>query len=147
VFISEGILDWIVMGGLLLLGAKIISRSRIRPLDVFGTQALARAPGIVTTLFALLPGYQRYTVHFLARYIKTLPDIQTYPGDPVMFYITAIVAVLMIVWMVELMYQGYSVSCNVAGGKAIGVFIAALILGEAISKFLVIALASAGCYS
>src|SRR3990167_2249308 len=40
VFVSEGLIDWIVMGGLLLIGGKIISKSRVRVIDVFGTQAL-----------------------------------------------------------------------------------------------------------
>jgi hypothetical protein len=39
----------------------------------------------------------------------------------------------MLVWMVALMYRAYSVSCNTKGGKAIGSFIAALIIAEILS--------------
>ena len=60
-----------------------------------------------------------------------------------MFAVAALVAILMIVWMVVLMYRAYSLSCNVSGGKAIGVFIAALILAEAISKAFVLGLFAA----
>jgi hypothetical protein len=138
VFVSEGLINWVVMGGLLLLGGKIISRSRLRALDVFGTQAMARFPTLITALAALLPGYQRFGAHLVAQYTRTLQDVQTNPADLIMFAITAFVALLMIVWMVALMYRAYSVSCNVKGGRAIGVFIAALILGEIISKVAVI---------
>ena len=141
VFMSEGLLDWVVMGALLFLGGKIISRSRLRALDVFGTQALARFPTLVTALAALLPGYQRYAGHLASQYIKTMQDVQTNPADPIMFAITVLVAIIMTVWMVALMYRAYSVSCNVRGNKAIGVFIAALILGEIISKVLVLVMA------
>ena len=40
----EGPIDWLVMSGLLLAGGKLLSQSRIRVLDVAGTQALARMP-------------------------------------------------------------------------------------------------------
>jgi hypothetical protein len=140
VFIFEGLLDWIVLSGLLLLGGKIISRSRVRALDVLGTQALARSPGLVTVLFALLPGYQRFIGNLSVEYTKTLPDLQSILGDYIIFIITVLlVAILMLIWMVMLMYRAYSVSCNVAGSKAIGVFIACLVIGEVISKVLIMA--------
>ena len=37
---------------------------------------------------------------------------------------------LLLVWMVLLMYRAFAVSCNVAGGLAIAVFIAAIAVGE-----------------
>ena len=52
-----------------------------------------------------------------------------------------IVTLSMIIWMVVLMYRAYCVSCNIKGPKAIGTFIAALIVGEVLSKvFIYIAL-------
>ena len=41
---------------------------------------------------------------------------------------------LLLCWEVALMYKSYSVSCNVKGGKAIGTFIAGLLLAEILSK-------------
>ena len=38
--------------------------------------------------------------------------------------------ILLLVWIVFLMYRAFAVSCNVAGGRAIAVFIAAIALGE-----------------
>ena len=140
VFTSEGLLDWIVMGVLLLIAGKLISRSHVRTLDVFGTQALARVPMSVSALFVLLPGHRRYAAHLIAQLTKTPSDIQVGPADPIMFYIIVVVCLLMVVWTVALMYRAFAVSCNVSGGKAIGVFIAALIVGEAISKVLIIAM-------
>ena len=36
--------------------------------------------------------------------------------------------------MVALMYKSFSVSCNVKGGKAIGIFVAGLLVAEVLSK-------------
>lgn len=52
------------------------------------------------------------------------------------FFLTVSVVLLGICWMVYWMYKGYSVSCNIRGGKAIGSFIGGLIGAEAASKVL-----------
>ena len=138
VYAAEGLLNWMVMGVLLLLGGKLISRSRVRIQDALGTQALARAPMVVTALCLLLPGYRRFAGHLAARYFHVLPEVQTSPADSVAFFAGLIISMLMIIWMVALMYRGYTVSSNVSGGKAVGVFIAALFVGEVISKLLIV---------
>jgi len=144
VFLLEGVIDWIALGALVLLGGKIISTSRIRTLDVLGTQALARTPTIVLALVTLLPGFQRFAAHLAAQLDPGAPDVRTQPMDVLIFTVAVLVIILMTIWMVALMYRAFSVSCNVAGGKAVAVFIAALLLAEALSKVAVIALVRAG---
>ena len=123
----DGLIDWIVLAGLLLLGGKLISRSRVRALDVFGTQALAKAPTFLIAISMLLPAQQRILY-------KVAEGVQKSPADFAVMFIAGIAFLLMFTWMVWLMYRAYSVSCNVAGFKAIGVFIVAFVLGEVISK-------------
>ncbi len=95
---------------------------------------------VVTATVALLPGYRRLVLELSTAYAKHFRGLQIELADTVTFGITAMVAILMLVWMVTLMYRAFSVSCNVTGGKAIGVFIASVILGEVISKALIILL-------
>lgn len=133
-FLCEGPIDWLVLASLLFFGGKLISRSRVRMLDVFGTQALARFPTAITATLALLPRYRRFAADLAERYRQGLSDVEINAVDAAVFVLVALVSILMIAWMVALMYRAYSVSCNVTGGRAIGVFVAALILGEAISK-------------
>ena len=125
IFISESLINWLVMGALLFFGGKLISRSDIRLLDVFGTQALARTPISIALLCLLLPDSQ-----------VPLPGLAV-------FILGAILDLLLTIWMVLLMYRAYAVSCKVSGGKAIGLFIVAIILGEILSKILIGALHSA----
>ena len=49
------------------------------------------------------------------------------------FAVSAIVSLVMIVWMVALMYRAFSVSCNVVGKTAVSVFIISLLVGEILS--------------
>jgi hypothetical protein len=62
--------------------------------------------------------------------------------DVIIFVISAIIALLMIIWMVVLMYKAYAVSCNVKGAKAVGTFIVSLFAAEVVSKLLILALLS-----
>ena len=138
--LSEGLIDWLVLSVVLLLGGIAISRSRLRPLDVVGTQALARAPTLITALFALLPGHRRFAEDLLPWFLRTSPEARINPADAVAFGVTLLVCILMVIWMVALMYRSFSVSCNVSGRKAIWVFIAAIIVAECISKVLILRL-------
>ncbi len=124
-FVGEGFVDWVSMGAMLLIVGWIVSRSKIRPIDVFGTQALARTPMLIVALLALTPGFQ--------------PSVLLHPAgassvDLVTTAVVVIVMLVMLVWMVALMYRAYAVSCNVQGVKGAFSFIAALIAAEIVSK-------------
>jgi len=54
---------------------------------------------------------------------------------PLIFF--AIISILFIVWYVALLYNGYKTASNAKGGKAIWIFVGALILAEIASKTLI----------
>ncbi len=134
VYLFEGVIDFGIMSLLLGIFGKLLSKSRIRVVDVVGSQALARGPLLIAALVALLPGFQRYNAYLVAKATQSVQQIQPLASDPVVFGIGMGVIILMVIWMVILMYRGFAVSCNVRGGKAIGIFIVAVLLGEGISK-------------
>jgi hypothetical protein len=133
VYLAEGLIDWLALGVPLLIAGKLLSRSRgLRALDVFGTQALARAPFLISALVVLLPGFRRSVTAMVttmnpAALTGNLPDFLA-------FLIALIVVILMTVWAVALMYRAYAVSCNIKGARAVVSFIIVLLAGEALSK-------------
>ncbi|MDQ1258167.1 MAG: hypothetical protein QG656_2776 [Candidatus Hydrogenedentes bacterium] len=131
-YLFEGAVDWLTMGALLYGAGWALSDSRFRAIDVFGTQALARVQTLLVVPVAMLPGFQRQ----LARLMAGNPEV--YSLDIAAFAFAAIVTIGALVWMVVLMYRGFSVSCNVRGAKAIVTFAAALLLGEIVSKIVLI---------
>ena len=156
VFVSENLINWLVMGVLLYGAGRLISKSRIRPLDVFGTQALSRTPMAIALLCVLLPGFQRVTDHLTAQLHQGPARLQSDPSghvltsftqvntlDLAVFVLVVILALFLIIWTVLLMYRAFAVACNVGGGKAIGLFAAAILLGEGLSKLLIGAILSA----
>lgn len=130
-FFAEGLIDWLSLAVLLWVAGLLISRSRMRAIDVFGTTALARFPTLGMAFVAVLPGFQRQTARFVAM------DLTFLPVDMAVFSIGAIVMVAMLVWMVLLSYRAFAVSCNVRGAKAVVTFVVATILAEIVSKTVV----------
>ena len=63
--ITQGLAAWAVPSVLLYAGGRLLSRSpvrsRVRAIDVFGTQALARAPGLLMALIVVSPPFRDLT--------------------------------------------------------------------------------------
>jgi hypothetical protein len=128
-------MDWMCLSIVLLVCGKIISRSAFRAVDLLGTQALARWPTVLIALAALPPAFQRFTRELL-EWLQQGKQFDM--SDLAVFTLIVIVMIPVICWVVALMYKSFSVSCNVKGGKAIGTFIAGLIIAEAVSKLCIV---------
>jgi hypothetical protein len=141
VFFAEGLINWLAVALPLYLAARLLSRSRnLRAVDVFGTQALARAPMLLAMPASLVPGFQRASAGLHTSAAR--PSLTSIADNPDFAIRIAVLvfAVLMIVWMVTLMYRAYTSACNLKGPRAIASFIVALIVGEIASKFAIASL-------
>ena len=141
-FFAENLIDWLCMVLFLLLSAFIVSRSQWRFVDILGTQALSRWPTLITALVMLPEAYRRFGEYLLSKLGQSGGATTINSTDAIIFFIAAIIAVLMIIWMVALMYRAYAVSCNLKGAKAVVTFIISLLLAETLSKVLILALLS-----
>jgi hypothetical protein len=137
-YLAEGLVDWLSLAVVLWVAGKIISGTSFRAVDVFGTQALARWPTVVISLLALPPAFQRFSKDIVEQIKRGNFEFNT--PDAIVFFAIGICVVPILCWMIYLMYKGFSVSCNVKGGKAIGTFIGGLIAAEVLSKILIVAL-------
>ena len=127
--ILEILISWLIFCCLLLISGKIVSKSRIRSIDVFGTQALARVPYLFASLIAFIPATSRFTQNL----VSDPTVLQHLSPDMILYILSIIFVLLMAAWMVVLMYRAFSVSCNVVGKAAISVFIVSLLVGEILS--------------
>jgi len=126
----------------------MLSRSHhLRAIDVFGTQALARAPYLLVALTTLLPGYQRSVARSIenlrqiaAGNTGSITSISANSIDFSVFLAVSLFNLVMLIWMVALMYRAYANACNIKGTRAVVSFIAAVLIAEIISKVAVIAL-------
>ncbi len=139
-FLTTGILNWLCMGVVLWIFGKVASKGSLRTIDLFGTQALARWPSILTALACMAPAYTRFihTLSALSR-TQTLPETSK-PMDVVVFSLVISAMLLALCWMVRLMYMSYKVSCGLTKKRAITTFIVGLIIAEVLSKVALISL-------
>ena len=72
--------------------------------------------------------------------MKPNPQIPSASADAVIFFASSLAIVICTIWMCVLMYQSFSICCNVRGKKAISTFIAALLLAEVLSKIAIVQL-------
>jgi len=141
-FFAESLIDWLCMVLFLFFSSLIVSRSQWRFIDIAGTQALSRWPTLLTALVMLPDANRRFGKYLISKLSQSSTAATINSTDAVIFFAAAIVALLMIIWMVALMYKAYAVSCNLKGAKAIVTFIISLILAEIVSKVLILALLS-----
>lgn len=139
-FIAEGIVDWLSLAIPLFFFGLILSPSALRMIDVFGTQALARWPYLITSVVMLPEANRMFSAYLMARLAASAGFGALNYVDLCIFAFAGFVSVLMVVWSVALMYQGYAISCNIKGAKAIVTFVVSIIGAEVLSKSLVLLL-------
>ncbi len=139
-FFAEGIINWVCMVVPLFFFGLIVSRSSFRIVDVFGTQALARWPYVVTAIVMLPKANQRVIAYLMSKLNQAAATSAVSSADVFVFVFAMIVVVLMVIWMVALMYRAYAVSCNIRGAMAVVTFIVSLAGAEVLSKIAVLSL-------
>ena len=131
--IVEGLVNWSVITALLVLVSFLVAPRTVRLVDIAGTQALARWPLLPAALVCTLPAVRRANEEAVAAVLEGRLAMPTPVG-----LVAALFAAACVIWMVALMWKAYSVSCNQRGGRAVALFVAAVVLGEAATKFVAV---------
>ncbi len=139
-FLLYGLVNVVVISVLLFLSGALLSKSSIRFVDVVGTQALARFPMIVTPFLNIGNPMERLSQYLLKNFLGQGEDVAISFPEWVYIIFGFLVMVLVIVWAITLMYNAYSVSCNLRGTRALVSFIVVLVLAEIASLILNIVL-------
>lgn len=139
--IIQNFLNWFVVSTLFYLASIILSKSKIRIIDIFGTQALARFPYLFMALTGFSESMDAFGNHLLWKYLQSGEPIEISMIQKVMAISLMFVSALLTVWMVILMYNAFKVSANLKGPKLIWAFITVMILSMVIlsniSKYLI----------
>ncbi len=130
--VVEGLVNWIVITALLRLVALLFGRSAVRLVDIAGTQAMARVPLLAAAAICTLPwvrsAFDGLTASMASGQLPGFPGMGLVVGGLVMVAST--------IWMIALMWKAFSISCNMKGGRAIALFIVAVLIGEVVTVFL-----------
>jgi len=119
-FFAEPLLAWGVAVVLFYIAGVLVSRSRVRFVDIAGTMPLARWPTMGVALVCFIP-----------------VNIPRNPYDIQPAVILLGLAMLpFAIWMIILMYNAYSINTGIRGSKNVWSFIIALVIAEVLSKLL-----------
>ena len=135
--LTEGIINWVLASIILFLAGAIFSKTRYRLIDVFGTIALSRWPLSLLSFFSLFVAHQKVNNYILWKVTGKEPEVFVAIGELIAFGFLVFLIILVLIWMIKLMYNAYSISFNLKGQKAIFSFIGALFIAEIVSKFLI----------
>ena len=131
VAVMEGLVNWSVITVLLWLVSLLAAPRTVRLVDIAGTQALARWPLLLAAIACIPPAVRQGNEKLVA---ETLAGRFAMP--PAATVVGGLFALACVIWMVSLMWKAFSVSCNQRGGRAAAIFVAALLAGEAATKWL-----------
>ena len=139
VAVIEGLVNWSVITVLLWLVSLLVAPRTVRLVDIAGTQALARWPLLLAALACMPPAVRQGNEKLVADALSgrfVMPQAATVAAG--------LFALVCVIWMVSLMWKAFSVSCNQRGGRAAAIFVAALLAGEAATKWLLSLMITAG---
>ncbi len=134
--VLEGMLNWIVIS-VLIAGVARVFGGGVRLIDIAGTQAMARTPLILSVAICSLP-WIRNSLAELATSLQdsgiAAPDL----GTGVL--VGSLIMMAGIAWMIVLMWNAFSACCHIKGGRGIALFVGAVVVGEVITKGMVVRL-------
>ncbi len=116
IYIIENSSQWFILSICFISSGLILSKSKIRVIDIFGTTLFSRIPLIITPLF------------------RTIPKFQSFAFQSPLMYVIISIYVFSLIWTIILLYNAYRISCNLKNEKLIVSFIVCIILSEALTK-------------
>jgi hypothetical protein len=132
-YILQSIANWMVISTILYLFAIVFSKSKIRLIDIFGTQALARFPYLFAALIGFSNSMDKFSRYILWQLLEQGKPVVMSAGAMTIAIILIIVTLFLTVWMLALMFNAFKVAANIKGSKLIITFIIGLILSIIIS--------------
>lgn len=124
---------WMIPAVMFYLGGLLLSRSRIRMVDVLGTVVFAQLPLIAMNLFNFLPPMQK-----LAQIdVNMSPaEIMQQPGFLVGIWLS-LVSFVFLIWALVWMFQALKVSCNLKGYRLGILYCVGIFGGDVLCRYLI----------
>lgn len=129
-FAVEHLVVWIVPALLFYLGGLILSRSRIRMVDVFGTTAFAQLPLIFMNLVNMLPPIQKM--------INIDMNVMFLVQQHLLFSLwLSVIGMIFLIWALVWMFKALKVSCNLKGYPLGILYCVAVFGGDILCRYLI----------
>ncbi|MFT3740188.1 MAG: hypothetical protein QM786_15675 [Breznakibacter sp.] len=121
-------INWGIVSLLMYVAGLIFSNSRPRFIDVFGTQGMARLPYFFAAFLPFVPAMEKLGKMLVGKHLGVGETVSMSVGETTLAIAQIILTIAFTVWMVAWMYRAFSVSVNLKGGKAVGIFVGVLVI-------------------
>ncbi len=129
----EHLTVWLVPAALFYFGGLLLSRSKIRMVDVFGTVAFAQAPYIFMDILNTLPPIRR----MMDMDMTTPPtELLAQPGFLLGVWLS-LVGLIFLIWALVWMFKALKVSCNLKGYPLGILYCVAVFGGDVLCRYLI----------
>ena len=115
--LAQQLVCWLVFATLLYAAARIFSRSRVRALDIYGTNLFARIPVLLMLFTLFLIGRD------LIDAIMSGAVVEAAAANSGRLLLAGVVNIVLLVWHYVWSYNAFSVSSNLKGARAVAIFV------------------------
>lgn len=135
-FLLQGLLNWIVVSTVFYIASILFSKSSVRIIDLFGTQALARTPYLLASFIGFSDSLNAFGNYLLWTLMQYGEPIEISSIDIMLAILLMIFTLLLTIWLITLMLNALKVSANLKGASLAMIFIVGLIISMVISGYL-----------
>lgn len=126
-YITDQLINTGILVLVFFLAGRLFSGAVVRFSDVAGKVVLATGPALLIAIVTLPLKLLKYIHEWNFNIVIT-------KGGMGILFLVLFITIGCMAWMIILLYNAFCVSCKLSGKKSVVLFIAALILSEAISK-------------
>ena len=131
--VKDFVIAIVTMVAFLFIAAKLIN-SKTRFIDILNTVLIARMTILFAAIISALPYLKNISEQIVAAEGDQM-EVARLAMNP-LFIGLSILLVLLLVWHIALLWNGFKISSNAKGGKAVALFVVAIICAEVTSKLL-----------
>ena len=117
----------------LFIAAKIVN-SKTRFIDILNTVLVARITILFLAMISALPYLKNIGAKILAAQGNSI-EVTKIALNPIFLFLSLLLVVLL-VWYIALLWNGFKISSNAKGGKSVVLFIIAIVSAEVTSKII-----------
>jgi len=127
-YLIQCLSNWLIVSFVFYIIAIISSTSKIRIIDIFGTQALSRFPYLIASLIGFSKSLDNLRNYISFVVFKSGETFDISNLDLIIAVLLMLLTLLLTIWLITLMFNAFRTSANIKGIKSVILFIAGTLL-------------------
>lgn len=133
VIFAEHLIIWLIPAFLFYLWGRLLSRSKIRIIDVWGTTAFAQLPLLGIGIFGFFPAVQ----HIIHIQPSDLTPEWFSQSATISGLLLLLISLLFLIWTLIWMFKALKISCNLKSTRLGIAYTLSVILGDIVAVYLI----------